>query len=426
MSELGNWRDNGLRMSVACDLFAALESQAAIFNDVGMRTYVGRPDFDAQLYAEALRWLNEAMRTGLDFMSGARCEGMPLVELYDELSDADRLLVDRAFDDAVGFYGYWPRLDGWRHLRCAREYLRVLVARRGALESGKNDMPELLLHHALALFLAESLWAERGVEVRAPFISEMYGEREAALWRDARRARAFGAGKGDATSGADNFGGPLKAVLDAEAAGYADCDEARAGEFKAFLTLMRHAADNDAKTGPAIAYGLSRAAVRDYEIEGWEKARSEPLASGWRLVWTPANRRLGSIGERHDGLWFAGGRVAESEAGAIGALMRDRTRVMGFQAPDGSRKEARVHAADGGYGLCEGEFFFELWDADAGVCADSVAFIALDADGRDDVDVGILGIVERLDGPRVWIRDRWERRDWALGINGKTTQKGEG
>lgn len=81
MSEQGNWRDNGLRMSVAGDLFAALESRAAIFKELDMRTYVARPDFRDSRYAAALRELNDAMWMGLGFMSGAPFERMSLAAI---------------------------------------------------------------------------------------------------------------------------------------------------------------------------------------------------------------------------------------------------------------------------------------------------------------------------------------------------------
>lgn len=401
------WRDNESRLGVAERLSQTLVSRSRMFHDGVMGAYVDSPDFSSPFFSGALGDMNGALRAGLRFMAGEGREDAPLSALYDKLADSDRELLDSAFADAVDFYGFRPRLARWRHLESLGAYLSALAAGYGDISAAGGRLAELLLHHALIRFMADFFDMDGDDAVSRPlFLSEAVDVAAGIAWEEARASLPRAPDAEDVAAfyaAMHERGGVFKAAVAAKDTSLDVGNDWGDAALRYTLGYMTALIESDCRIGPAVKYALSAYGARHSDCEAIASVRLEEMANGWSLIWTSDGKRLGSVAERHDGLWYAGGMVAGSRDSAIGLLIEERTGVMSVCGEDGADKELRIYSADLRYAPRHGRFFCEVWDEDHGLSDGGAIEFALSDGGL--LDARYRGVVENVQGRRVWIRD---------------------
>lgn len=407
MDQNQSWRDNSERSAIADDLSGTLLAQSRAFTSGVMGAYVSAPDFSSPFFSGVLSDMNGALRLGLQFMAGAEGEDAPLSTLYCNLANIDRELLDAAFADAVDFYGFRPRLERWRHLGSLSAYLDALSVRADKTLADDYLKPELLLHHALIRFMADLFdMDDEAAWDRPLFLREAVEAAEGIAWE---KALAFLPRAPEASelsafyAELDERGGIFKAAVAARDA-LRDAENGWAlAALSYVLGHMTALIESDCRIGPAVKYALSAYGARGSDCDAIGGVRLEEVEDGRFLVWTPAGRRLGSIAERHDGLWFAGGMVADSRDSAVGLLIEERTRIMRARCEEGAHRHLRVYVADECYAPREGRFVCEIWNEDHGLSDAGAIEFALGDGGASDARY--RGVVEDVQDRRILIKD---------------------
>lgn len=404
------WRDSESRLDVAERLSQTLVSRSRMFHNGVMGAYVGLPDFSWPFFSGTMREMNGALRAGLRFMAGEEREDAPLSALYDKLADGDRALLGFAFADAVDFYGFRPRLVRWRHLESLGAYFGALAVRKGDVSAAEGHQPELLLHHALIRFMADLFdMDDDDVASRPLFLSEAVDVAAGIAWEEAQASLPSASDDEDVAAfyaAMHERGGVFKAAIAARGASLDIGNDWGDVALRYVLGYMTALIESDCRIGPAVNYALSAYGARHSDCDAIAGVQLEEMANGWSLAWTPGGKRLGSVAERHDGLWFAGGIVADSRDSAVGILIEERTGMMSVRGEDGARRDLRVYAADEYYSPWEGRFSCEIWEEDHGLSGmGAIEFALRGRRGNGTLDGRYRGVVEEAQGRRVSIRD---------------------
>ena len=408
-----SWRTGDSRFAVADELLDVMRSRFGIFNEGALRSFVYPLDFASPSLSGAMRDMRGALRSGLRLMAGEDRAGedrkdASISALYAGVAESDRELLDAAFMDAVDFYGFRWRMEEWRHLARLGAYLDMRAVGEGEAMADEDCGLEPLLDHALIRFMAELFTMDGLVDAssRPRFLSEAIDDAAAREWTAARneRPRIAGAVERRAIDAAlDRHGCFMKA---AEMTARGDSGVRNIwlrGALLRLLDRMVELIDNDCKIGPAVNYALSKYGARSSDCDAIRAARLEARANGWIAVWTPDGKHLGSVAERHDGLWCAGGMVADGRDSAVGLLIEERTGIMSVRGKDGVGKDLRIYAADWRYAPRDGRFFCEVWDEDHDLPNEGAIEFALSDGGI--LDGLYRGMVEEAQGRRVSIRD---------------------
>lgn len=408
MDRKRSWGDGDERVAVGDKMSSALASQLRIFNSGAMGAYVSAPDFGSPLFSGALSALNGALRDGLRFMAGEGREDAPLAILYSKLDEADRDALEAAFQDAVRFYGYRPELERWRHLESLCEYFGALAVPKSMMIAGDGLKPELLLHHALIRYMADlfALGADVRESERPFYISEAVSREADRVWGDVVWNFSRGVALPDVNEMMDLLRereSVMKVAAAFDAGAFYVNSDFLAGSLRRFLDGMRDAMERDCGLAPGIRYALSKHGARRSDCD-ISDIRLEPMANGWCLIWTPAGSRIGSVAERHDGLWFGGGMVGIDRDSAVGLLVDERTRIMSVFSEEGER-DLRLFRADGMYAPNEyRQFVCEAWgDVAALIEMGLHKFAIRGGPGREDVRYE--GRLDRIQDGRAWFSE---------------------
>lgn len=402
------WGDGDERVAVGDKMSRALVSQMRIFNSGVMGAYVSAPDFGSPLFSGALSALNGALRDGLRFMAGEGREDAPLAILYDNLRETDKNALEAAFQDAVRFYGFRPELDAWRHLDSLCEYVGALAVPKSMMLAGDGLSPELLLHHALIRYMAElfALGVDARESDRPFYISEAISREADRIWGGVVWNLSRGVDLSDVNEMMDVLRereSVIKAAAAFDAGAFYVSSEWLAGSLRRFLDGMRDTMERDCGLAPGIRYALSKHGARRSDCDICD-IRLEPMANGWCLIWTPAGSRIGSVAERHDGLWFGGGMVGVDRDSAVGLLVDERTRIMSVFSEDGER-DLRIFRADGMYAPNEyGQLVCEAW-GDVGALIEMGLHKFAIRGGLGREDVRYEGRLDRIQGGLAWFSE---------------------
>lgn len=404
-----SWRTSDSRFAVADELLDVMRSRFGMFNEGALRSFVYPLDFASPSLGGAMRDMRGALRSALHLMAGEDRKDAPISALYAGVAESDRELLDAAFMDAVDFYGFRWRMEGWRHLARLGAYLDMRSVGEGEAMADEDCGLEPLLDHALIRFMAELFIMDGIVDAssRPRFLSEAIDDAVAREWTAAlnERPRIAGVAERRAIEAAlDRHGCFMKA---AEMTARGDSGVRNVWLRGALLRLrnrMVELIDNDCKIGPAVNYALSKYGARGSDCDAIGGARLEARANGWTIIWTPDGKCLGSVAERHDGLWCAGGMVADGRDSAVGLLIEERAGIMSVRGKDGViGKDLRIYAADWRYAPRDGRFFCEVWDEDRDSLSEGAIEFALSDGGI--LDGRYRGVVEKIQGRRVSIRD---------------------
>lgn len=407
MERKQSWRDGDERVAVGDKMSRALDSQLRIFNSGVMGAYVGSPDFGSPLFSGALSALNGALRDGLRLMAGEGREDAPLAILYDNLREADKNALEAAFQDAVRFYGFRPELERWRHLESLLQYFDALAVPKSMMLADDGFKPELLLHHALIRYMGGMFSLGVGdCEGERPFyISEAVSREADRVWGGVVWNLSRGVDLPDVNEMMDVLRereSVIKAAAAFESGAFYVSSEFLAGSLRRFLDGMRDIMERDGGLAPGIRYALSKHGARRSDCDIAD-IRLEPMANGWCLVWTPGGSRMGSVAERHDGLWFGGGMVGVDRGSVVGLLVDERTRILSVLSDDGDRN-LRIFRADGMYAPNEyGQLVCEVWgDIGALSALEMTEFAIAVRSGWGREDARYKARLDRIQGGVAW------------------------
>ena len=396
------------KLSVANELYESIQT----FDAVPMSMDLA-PEFWRPSYTKKAEPLHSSLEKGMKWMG---VDGEPsdrfikefekkfrrwrhdLVEIYRGLSDSDRELLDKAFNDAVSFYGIQTDRKGWKHFRCLKTYLEKTGTEKmyqklrywhSDVESDlfEKPTPDLLINREMVRFIYDVLTGHDNPdggpfsvsqlverEILESFIregyvanvnSQRYREDHQALEEDIRLLWQWALNERDSL---------LLAIKDAYEHNFDVLNDWGNTVLKGVYVSLKET--DDPRIKPALTYKLSTfgAKTSDCDDETIESAHVRQVGRrGTReSVETPFGWPLGNIEKRHDGLWTADYLLAKrpelavDRNHAIGLLIENETEKVSVALNGGTPRETWARFSKR-YLDSRIEVSYEFWDANHGI-----------------------------------------------------------
>ena len=322
--------------------------------------------------------------------------GHNLVKIYRGLSDSDRELLDKAFKDAVSFYGFQVNRDEWTHMSDFDTYLAetgdkglFLNFRYWYFEGDSrlfgSPMPDLLINREMARFISDALTGRDNLDGGPFSVSRLVNYQISETLRhqlqlDNASMRRFNEDpQGYETDCLELFkwlrehSSLLLALKDAYVHNFDVLNEWNNTVLSSVYASLKKT--NDSRIRLALNYAFKKF---DAKSSGCDRevisSAHIPKAGRRRTVRTPSGRILGSITERHDGLWMVEDalaiwqQLAFGRDDAIGLLIEDGTERVSVALNGGAPVETRSYfPAPYPYRFSGEEVLCEFWDANHGI-----------------------------------------------------------
>ncbi len=342
-------------------------------------------------YTTRAALLHSSLEIGMKCMAPAHKNTHQLVKIYRGLSKSDRELLDKAFKDAVSFYGFQVDRDEWTHMSDFDTYLTetgdkdlFLNLRYWALEGepslAHRRMPDLRINREMVRFISnvirgnskvgEGVFVSQlvDIEIQKSFHQKRYMDngnsrrfnKEREAWEDDNRILLQWASQHCSLLSALKYA--YKHNFDVLN------DWGNTVLFSVYSALKD---TSDYRTRPALDYALSTLGAKSSDCAAISSAQVEQVGR-WEQVTTPSGNPLGFITERHDGLWMAEDararwQLAVGRADAIGLLIENGTEIISVALNGEAFKDARIYSPDSNYFGEDREVFCEFWDNDHGI-----------------------------------------------------------
>lgn len=380
----------------------SMEEAIEMFDAVPMRNDATL-EYQAASYSIRASLLHTALEQGMKFLYRIKHpqknhpKTHTLDEVYKSLPQDDQQSLDKAFADAVKFYGFRPWRDDQKHLANLDTYLtttgqseRFETYRYWAVEEKKSWLSETLsdviISRELIRFIADQI-SGFGKAKGGPFTVSQLVEYTITRSLNDRRIQLFPERVQNDYDGWKADDGTLIEWLKHQ---------------ESFLSAMRYACENqfeilneqasevlrnvhedltketDYRVKPALQYALLTFNAMSFDCPVTPPASVEIPDSGrFVRIKTPAGSSLGTAEERYDGLWIArfrdtGWAIAKSQKDAIGLLVTAGTQTISVLVQEKPTQETRMHSPKGEQRLKtspprDDEQVFEFWEENLGI-----------------------------------------------------------
>ena len=434
-------RITDMRLSVANTLDEAIRTfdAASITNDLALEFWM--PSYSAQALS-----LHNALEKGMKYLSSDYKRTHDLEAIYRRLSISKRESIDGAFGDAVSFFEVQIDREEWIHMRDCKIYLGITGDKdayqklrfwdlEGNSDLFEKPLPDLLINREMVRFIYDVIIGydnrEGGPffvsqlvdqEILASFIREGYvansksqrsDEEPDALKEDIRMLWQWVLNEHDSL---------LLAIKDAYEHNFDVLNEWCNTVLKGVYDSLKELKETgDYRIKPALTYKLltfdAKTSDCDHETIKSAHVRQVGRRGTRESVETPFGWPLGSIIERHGGLWTAEYASANRRARnprakrqelavdrnhAIGLLIENETEKVSVALNGGTPRETWARFKKR-YLDSRIEVSYEFWDANHGiVVGDEISIL-----GAGQVitlpDPTTHGIVESVDNHKVVI-----------------------
>lgn len=373
-----------------------------------------------------------ALELGMKYMSHAYKNTHQLVKIYRGLSGSDRELLDKAFKDAVSFYGFKVARDEWKHMRDFDTYLAKtgdnnlfldfrywpLDGESGLFES-RIRLPDPIINREMVRFISDVIRGDGKVgegffvsklvdiEVQKSFHQKGYqdngnlrrfNEDPEALEEDFQILRQWVVNEHDSL---------MLAIKDAYEHDFDVLNDWGNTVLRSVYTSLKKTEDYRIRL--ALDYVFSTFGAKTSDCEEISSAQVRQVGRR-EQVRTPSGKPLGVITERHDGLWTAedalarGPQLAVGKHDAIGLLIEDGTERVSVELNDGTTRETRVRFPDHyPYRFYGEEILCEFWDANHRVVTGDEISVRVIREDKTLPNLRIRGIVKSVNNHEVTI-----------------------